>query len=244
MLSYEEKAFKEMNHWQIKMVRKPSLLDNAAKSIQNRINKLIPEKVHHAITIAIEKMIRAVLFSAKFTTNAPRRDSSLQLREAFVRERIEFYRKTASTEGAITGAGGIFLGMADFPILIAIKMKLLFDIASLYGYDVKEYKERLFILYVFQLAFSGPHGKIKVFKLISNWENYQVNLPENIDQFDWRTFQQEYRDYIDLAKMAQLIPFAGAAVGAIVNYRLLNKLGETAVNCYRMRRYNALKLHK
>ncbi|MEX0635911.1 MAG: EcsC family protein, partial [Ferruginibacter sp.] len=62
-----------------------------------------------------------------------------------------------------------------------------------------------------------------------------ATLPEDIHQFDWRNFQQEYRDYIDLAKLAQMIPVVGAAVGLVVNYRLLKKLGETATNAYRMR---------
>ncbi|MDX5437118.1 MAG: EcsC family protein, partial [Pontibacter sp.] len=44
-----------------------------------------------------------------------------------------------------------------------------------------------------------------------------------------------YRDYIDLAKMAQMIPMIGAPVGAVVNYRLISKLGKTAKNAYRMR---------
>jgi hypothetical protein len=35
--------------------------------------------------------------------------------------------------------------------------------------------------------------------------------------------------------MAQLIPVIGAVVGVIVNYRLIDKLGETAMNAYRMR---------
>ena len=59
--------------------------------------------------------------------------------------------------------------------------------------------------------------------------------PADLDGFEWRKFQQEYRDYIDLAKMAQMIPLIGAPVGAVVNYRLLDKLGETAIEAYRMR---------
>ena len=35
--------------------------------------------------------------------------------------------------------------------------------------------------------------------------------------------------------MAQLVPVIGAPVGAIANYRLLKKLGTTAINAYRMR---------
>ncbi len=60
-------------------------------------------------------------------------------------------------------------------------------------------------------------------------------LPQDINDFDWRSFQQEYRDHIDLAKMAQLIPGIGAVVGLIVNYRMLRRLGDTAMNAYRMR---------
>jgi len=244
MTTYEKQAYHELEIWKLKVQRRPSFLNHAAKSLQNRINKWIPEKVHNAITIAIEKMVKTVLFGAKYTTKEPRKDSSLQLREAFVKERIEFYRKAASAEGAVIGAGGILLGFAEFPILIGIKIKLLFDIAAIYGYDVKNYKERVYILYVFQLAFSSQKGTNDVFKQIENWENYQRTLPEDVDQFDWRTFQQEYRDYIDLAKMAQLIPVIGAAVGAIVNYKLINKLGETAMNCYRMRKVSSLKILK
>jgi len=68
-----------------------------------------------------------------------------------------------------------------------------------------------------------------------NWEEKSLQLPDDIHQFDWRRFQQEYRDYIDIAKMAQLIPVIGAPVGVIVNYRLIKKLGITAMNAYRMR---------
>jgi hypothetical protein len=70
---------------------------------------------------------------------------------------------------------------------------------------------------------------------MTDWDNKSKEIPENINQFDWRSFQQEYRDYIDLAKMAQMIPIIGAPVGAIVNNRMLRKLGYNAMNSYRMR---------
>ena len=114
-------------------------------------------------------------------------------------------------------------------------MKLLFEISALYGHSAEDYRERLFILHVFQLTFSSQKQRQKVFEQITHWKAKSQDLPSDINQFDWRTFQQEYRDYIDLAKMAQLIPGIGAAVGVIVNYRLLNQLGQTAINAYRMR---------
>ncbi|NDK55377.1 EcsC family protein [Pontibacter sp. BT213] len=98
------------------------------------------------------------------------------------------------------------------------------------------------LLYIFQLAFSSHEHRRDIYQHMTDWETKKQHLPEDINQFDWRSFQQEYRDYIDLAKMAQLIPIMGAPVGAVVNYRLLRKLGQTAMNAYRMRWHELGKL--
>ncbi|MXV50727.1 EcsC family protein [Pedobacter sp. HMF7647] len=244
MTAYEEQAFEELKRWQAKMEKRPSLFNRAAKGLQTKINNLIPEKVHKAITLTIEKMTKAVLYGAKYTTFKTAKTESLQISEAYIKDQINFYQRTATVEGAVTGAGGILLGLADFPILIGIKIKLLFDIAAFAGCDVKDYKERLYILYVFQLAFCSQQRRIEIYKQhIENWETYAASLPADVDQFDWRTFQQEYRDYIDLAKMAQLVPVIGAAVGAIANYKLIEQLGNTAINCYRMRWFSMKELN-
>ena len=150
---------------------------------------------------------------------------------------IKTYKHTAAVEGGVTGAGGILLGLADFPILLGIKLKMLFDIAVLYGFDVKDYKERIYILHIFQLAFSSQEHRRNVFLQMQDWDQKKNHLPDDIHAFDWRPFQQEYRDYIDLAKMAQLIPGIGAVVGLVVNYKLIKQLGHTAMNAYRMRLY-------
>jgi uncharacterized protein (DUF697 family) len=237
METYEEKMYLELALWQRKMQKDPSFGDRLSKRVQNKINDFIPERVHKGITVTLEKMFKAVLFGAKYTNPKALTTGSLVYQEAYVKQRIKFYQNTASAEGAVTGAGGILIGLADFPIFIVIKMKLLFEIASLYGFDVKDYKERLYILYVFQLAFSSQQRRNELYMRLQNWSTYVAGLPEDADEFDWRSFQQEYRDYIDLAKMAQLIPVIGAAVGAIANYKLVAKLGETAMNCYRMRKF-------
>jgi hypothetical protein len=235
MDKYMQETMASLGVWQKRMMRRPTLLNRLSKRVQTKINSFIPEKVHAAITATIKQMIRGVLFGAKYTTSKPLQHKSLEVRETAVRERIRAYKGTAAVEGGITGAGGILLGLADFPILIAIKLKLLFDIASLYGFDVKDYKERVYILHIFELAFSSQQHRREVYQKIENWEEYVKSLPTDINEFDWRNFQQEYRDYIDLAKMAQLVPLIGAPVGVVVNYRLIRKLGITAMNAYRMR---------
>ena len=239
MDQYEQQAYAELILWQRKMQKRPSIFNNLSKKIQTKINTWIPEKVHNAITVTIKQMIRGVLFGAKHTTARPLLNASLQEREEAVLKKVEFYKNTAAVEGGITGAGGLLLGLADFPILLGLKIKLLFEIASLYGFNMDNYKERVYLLHVFELAFSSDVHRKNVYNKMVDWEQKSKFLPEDINKFDWRNFQQEYRDYIDLAKMAQLVPIIGAPVGVYVNYRLIKKLGTTAMNAYRMRLANA-----
>lgn len=223
-----------MRKWQRDMQKQPRLFHRLSYSVQKKINSYIPEKVHNAITLTLKQMIKGILFGSRYISKTGK---CLDLEETEIRvtKLIRNYTRTAAIEGGITGAGGILLGIADFPALLAIKLKLLFDIGNLYGFDMKDYRERVYLLYIFELAFSSRQHRRKIFREIQNWKEKQKKLPENMNEFDWRNLQQEYRDYIDLAKMAQLIPGIGAAVGLVANYQLLKQLGRTAMNAYRMR---------
>jgi len=227
---HEAAARVELAAWRETMLAEPSAFAKAAKGLQMQVNRMIPEKIHAAVTKVIEQMTRGILTGSDFVSGAPLTSGSLRDREIRVRKAISSYRNVATLEGGATGAGGFLLAAADFPALIAIKIKLLFEIATLYGHDAGDWRERLYILSIFQLAFSGADHRKDVFRAMT--EGRQPASPED---FDWRKFQQEYRDYIDLAKLAQLLPVVGAPIGAIVNYRLVEQLGETAMNAYRLR---------
>ncbi|PZX60407.1 EcsC family protein [Algoriphagus ratkowskyi] len=235
MESYLHYAHAELALWQYQLKKKPSLGGRITNGVQSKINSWIPDKVHKAITMAVENMVKAVITGSSWIVPKPDVSLSFKEREIKVRSRIKWYRNTASAEGAVTGAGGILLGFADFPAFLTIKMKMLFDIAALYGFDTKDYHERLFLMYVFQLSFSSQQRRNDLIGLIENWEEYKETLPKDLNEFDWKTFQLDYRDYIDLAKLAQLIPVIGAGVGAIANYRLTAHLGKYAMNAYRLR---------
>ncbi|WP_174616457.1 EcsC family protein [Virgibacillus ihumii] len=232
MTTYDEKAKVELIEWRKKMAKDSTFINQLAKKAQNKINEKIPERAHRVITESIKKMVQATLIGSEYTVRPPQDPpGTLESKEKLVLERKEVYKRTAAAEGAGTGAGGILLGFVDFPLLLSIKMRFLFETAALYGYDVKDYKERLFILHIFQLAFSSDRYREETFRTIENWRQKKEELAE----WDWRVFQQEYRDYIDFVKMLQLVPGIGAVIGAYANYNLLDHLGETAMNCYRLR---------
>ena len=232
MTDYEEKVLDELRVWERKLVKRSGMLNRLSKKTQTKVNSFIPEKAHKVITNSIKNMVKATLLGSNMTTKKQQATGmSLYERDELFKVKLSSFRKTAVVEGAGTGAGGIFLGIADFPLLLTIKMKFLFESAAVYGFDTNEYEERLFLLHIFQLAFSSDEKRIETFYIIENWEEQKHKIAD----IDWQVFQQEYRDHIDLVKMFQLIPGFGAVVGAFANYNLLDQLGETAMNVYRLR---------
>ena len=153
----------ELEIWSEQMRKPPSLMNRVAKSVQVRMNKLIPDKVHAVITAAIKHMTRAVLLGSEYAAPKPVLGQLLEERERQVKTRITWYKRVGAAEGGLTGAAGLLVGLADFPLLLSLKMKLLYDIAALYGHDVSDYRERLYVLHIFQLAFSSQSRRQEIF---------------------------------------------------------------------------------
>jgi len=232
--AYEARALAEALTWRDRQLKRPGLWDKTTRATQDRINRVIPERVHEIVTGAIQQMTRGLLAGSEWTTARPLAEGALQEREARVRTRVELYRTTASVEGGVAGAGGFLMAAADFPALMAIKVKMLFEIAALYGYSGRDLKERVIILRIFQMAFSSARHRPEALAALEA-AIHAPHDPDTLKAFDWRKFQLEYRDYIDVAKLAQLLPLVGAPIGAVVNWRLTQRLAETAMNAYRLR---------
>ncbi|MEN1939126.1 EcsC family protein [Paenibacillus sp. 102] len=230
MTEYEEKVIKELQQWKHTIMKDSSMMTRFSKKVQTKVQQLIPEKVQNVLTETIKKMVQGISAGSHFIKpKLKETDWSLQRRDEEVLKKMDEYKKIAAAEGAGTGAGGFLFGLADFPLLLSIKIKFLFDAATMYGFDTSKEEERFFILHVFQLAFSSDDHRKEVWKAIETWSAGKET------QIDWEKFQKEYRDYIDLAKMLQLVPVIGAPVGAYANYQLLQRLGEVTMNCYRLR---------
>jgi hypothetical protein len=239
-MDYKRKIQREIADWEHKMFKPPGWLEKTSKTIGSRINHLIPPKVHSIMTTTIRSIVRTALFGAEYTPSR-KVEHTLELEAADqeAKELFALYQKIAVAEGAGTGAGGIMLSMVDFPALIAIKMKFLFVLAHVYGYDTKHFSERVFILKVFQMAFSGPENRAKLLHSIKPWHMEKEQWLSDADyaqHMDWETFQIEYRDAMDFRKMLQMVPGIGAIAGAWANYTILDELHEFAMNAYRLRR--------
>lgn len=239
VMDYELMARKELAAWERKIYKKSRIVSRYMKSMQKKINDKIPKRIHEMITLSVKQMVKAVLIGSEYTTKPLLVDASLEERERLVKEKLKMYQRMASLEGAGTGAGGFLLGAADFPLLLSIKIKFLFEVASLYGFQTNDQRERVYLLLLFQLAYSSDEKKIAVYEKVKYWD--ETNAQMQADSFDWQTWQQDYRDHIDLVKLFQLLPGIGAFVGAWANFKLLDELGETAIQGYRLRIFNDTK---
>lgn len=236
MTAYNDLVRRQVRVWKIRMLKDEPAYKKMVKGLQIEINNKIPQRAHDIITRTVKGIIHSTLFGLRFVpSDPPKPGLSLEERDTQAQEMITKYRKIASIEGAGTGAGGLLLGLSDFPALIAIKMQLLFKLAHIYGYNTLKRNERLFLLYIFQLTFTTPNQRKRLFPIIENWNEYKFT------GIDWEQFQKDYRDSMDIRKMLQLIPGVGAAVGAWANYGLLNDLSQSAVNCFRIRYFKENK---
>jgi hypothetical protein len=214
MLPYDQIALQELHQWQEKMTQEPSLGSQLTKKVQDKLDGLIPEKVHEVITGAIKQMVRGVLSGSEFISGGPLADAPLEVRERHVREKIGTYRKMGAASGAVTGAGGILLGLADFPVLLSLKMKLLFDIGCLYGYPVPILPKGLHLHIFPNWAFCSPeraHPHLRA--------NAPLGGPgptRGRPTFTLSTGAPSSRntaDYIDQAKLCNSCRAIGAVVG-------------------------------
>lgn len=238
MNRYDEMIVEELIQWEKQLLKKPPLYTKAAKSIQTKINQKIPQRFHDMVTSSFKSMVKTVITGSDWLDRSETKSgSNLEECDDLLEQKVKQYRKVALVEGAATGAGGFMLSIADLPLLLSIKIKFLYDAAGCYGYDIRRLEERVFILHIFTLVFSDYENRKKIYPIIKNWESeYKDSFTTNQDAFDWQGFQQNYRDYIDLAKLLQLIPGFGAIVGGYANYNFVKDLGETAKNCFRLRK--------
>jgi len=235
---YYKTIKKELEVWQKQITRPPSIINKLSKGVQTKVQHLIPQKAQDIITAAIKTMVETVISGSILLTNSKHDvavNPTLSESDFLVERAFNTYYKLAIAQGVGFGLAGFLINLADLPALLTVKVKFLFDAAKLYGFDVNHKIERIFMLYVFQLAYCCDRRRLEIFPIIQNWETLSEQL-----EVDWEQLQIEYRDYMDISKLLQLLPVVGAVAGASANHSLMKKLKVTTMNCYRLRFINKM----
>jgi len=225
------------------MLAKTGFVEGISRDMQKKVDSLIPEKFHTTISKALEVGIKSILRGInliplnKEKLVKARRRNLIDIDENIAKI-IKKYKKIAAASGAGLGAGG-FLSLAlDYPTLISLQLKMLQEIAQTFGHNIKKQEERIFLLKIFLLAFSGDSSRRKTYLEIINWQPTNRETTDFENSINWQELYREYKEKVEFKKTLQIVPGLGALVGAWSNYSLIEELGETAQNCYRLRFFN------
>lgn len=227
-------------------MKNSGIFERISRGVQKKIDAIIPEKVHASLTKAMEVSVKSILTGIhlipvnKDRINDAQKKSLAEI-ELEVEPILNRYKKLGAAGGAGTGAGGILMMAVDYPTLISLKLKMLQEVAQVYGYNPKEGNERIFLLKVFLLAFSGDESRKKVYMEVRDWDQHQKgsNGRQALEAFlDWREFYSQYKESIEFKKLLQFVPGLGAVVGAWANYSLIDELGMVSKNAYRLRYFH------
>jgi hypothetical protein len=239
--AYIDRVKIELEQWEKEIVCEPSFLDKLSRRVQKKVDSFIPDIVHEKIAQALQLSIKGLTSGIALITSDDyllQKNLPLRIKDSRANELILKYKNLASAEGAVTGAGGALLSAVDFPALIGIKLKLLQELSTNYGFNAKEFSERMFMIKLFQFAYSIEYLKFQRYEELRDWQPSRTEEKTNslfTDGTDWRAFATEYRDAIDMRKLLQIVPGIGAVVGAIANRSILDDLAQAAIRIYQLR---------
>ena len=159
------------------------------------------------------------------------------------------YKSIALTEGAAAGAmgnlgpvaGGAAIA-ADVTALVSLNLRAVGEYATYYGFDITKQEERLFALNVLGLA-SSPTDAAKVIAMAQ-----LVKIAKEVAQKKaWKELERHVFVQIvqriakalairlTKAKLAQIVPAAGAAIGGGFNAYYTSEVCDAAYFLYRER---------
>ncbi|AEI46245.1 EcsC family protein [Paenibacillus mucilaginosus] len=142
----------------------------------------------------------------------------------------------ATAQGATTGFGGIFTLAIDIPALLGLSLKVLQELAIVYGFDPKEKSERVFVIKCLQFVNSDIVGKKAVLSELSDFGSESRQRDALSQLQGWREVIAAYRDNFGWKKLFQMVPIAGMVFGAFLNRSTLQDVAEAGTMLYRKRR--------
>jgi uncharacterized protein (DUF697 family) len=146
----------------------------------------------------------------------------------------------AAVEGGGTGLGGAVLIAADIPLLFGINLRLIQQIGAAYGFDVSGPAHGPLVLSIFNVAASGSreskNASLREITVaaaaLAHSSDYKGRVSGTFRDQN-RHLPREIAKNIGGRKIAQMIPIAGAAIGAGINYWFTTETAETAFMLFR-----------
>lgn len=250
------KQFKKLDKRENKILNKKEnpLLKSRVNPTIDKIQSKIPDKLKNTLEKAflkgfqlvfekgneyIEKTYNKDKIALEYELNNDAIDKKLSKKHVKRLDKRAKHSKGLNAAFSILegGALGILgIGLPDIPLFISVIMKNIYEIALSYGYDYKKEEEKAYILLIICGAMTeGQRQKEfnekidRVGNHIQLYNDTEIDLKEQME-----VTARVLSDAMLTAKFIQGIPIVGA-VGGIVNYKIIQKIGKYATLKYKRR---------
>lgn len=168
------------------------------------------------------------------------RHEPLAALDELARTRMQENALIAALQGGGTGLGGAALLVADIPLLFTINFRVIQTISACYGFPMEDAAYRPLVLAMFTASASGSRAaradalreaSVAAAALVHD-HPYSGRRTGSFHEQN-RHVPREIAKALVRRKLGQLIPLAGAAVGAGVNYWFTKSTAKAAFMCSR-----------
>ncbi|MEM9666954.1 MAG: EcsC family protein, partial [Bacteroidota bacterium] len=209
--------------WVVERVTPPELVEQMSGAIEQFLNLLndASEWTYDADDLLEEAKRKGL--DVEGVTDL--RHEPLELLDPMARALFTQNTVLAAIEGGGTGLGGAVFIAADIPLLFTINLRMIQQIGATYGFPMRGPSFRPLVLSIFNAAVSGDRdAKNAALREVSvaaaafaNDLAYKGRVSGTFRDQN-RHLPREIAKNLVGRKMAQMIPLAGAAIGAGVNY--------------------------
>ncbi|MEL6614380.1 MAG: EcsC family protein, partial [Bacteroidota bacterium] len=139
--------------------------------------------------------------------------------------------------GGGAGLGGALLLAADIPVLFTVNFRLIQQVAASYGFPLRGPEYSPVVVSIFNVAASGSReAKSDALRELSvaaaafaHGSGYKGRKAQGTLREQMGHVPREIAKNLGAAKLGQMIPIAGAAVGAGVNYWFTDQTAQAAM---------------
>jgi hypothetical protein len=234
-------------------------LDLAMRPLDWAMDRFVPEGVVNALGEALNAALGTLNDASEWTYDAADllgkaraqgieaeavedlRDRPLEDLDRLARSLVSQNTIMAALSGGGAGLGGALFVAADIPVLFTVNFRLIQQIGAAYGFPMRGPEFKPLVLAIFNVAASGSReAKSDALRELSvagaafaHGSGYKGRPAQGTFREQIGHVPREIAKSLAARKLAQMIPVAGAAVGAGVNYWFTDQTAEAALMLFR-----------
>ena len=258
---YERQAQRDIERWE--RGGSDNLLAQALGFVMRPVDwafdQFVPESVVDALTDALNGVLGTLNDASEWTYEADDllakarekglavdtvedlRDKPLEALDPIAQSLISQNSLMAALSGGGAGFGGALFIAADIPILFTLNFRLIQQVGAAYGFPMHGPEYKPLVMAIFNVAASGSReAKSDALRELSvaaaafaHGSGYRGRAAQGTFREQIGHVPREIAKSLAARKLAQLIPVAGAAVGAGVNYWFTDQTAKAAVMLFR-----------